>query len=345
MLAVINHEKPDRIPTDMWATAEVMQKLRAHFGEGVDINAALHVDGMAGVGAAYAGPPLPGVPEGETVDYWGMRTRLVDYGAGTYAEQSFCPLADAETIDDLERYQWPSADWFDYSGMRTAAEERARTQVVLCGYMAPFYFHNKLRGLEKSLMDPLLDPEFTRHLLGRLCDFFYEHHLRMFEACADFLDLSQVTDDFGTQTGPMISLDIFHKFYKPHMQRFIDLVHGFGLKVFHHDDGAIRPFIPEFVEMGVDILNPIQWTCPGMALEGLKREFGDALCFHGGVENQRILPFGTPEEVRAEVRRDIDILAGDGTGYILGPCHNIQVVSPVENVLAMYDEAWQYGKL
>ena len=96
--------------------------------------------------------------------------------------------------------------------------------------------------------------------------------------------------------------------------------------------------------MGIDILNPIQWTCPGMDMAELKREYGGHLCFHGGVENQRILPFGTPDEVRAEVRHCIDALAGDGTGYILAPCHNLQVVSPVENILAMYDEAWNYGK-
>ena len=112
----------------------------------------------------------------------------------------------------------------------------------------------------------------------------------------------------------------------------------------HHDDGGIRPFIPDLVEMGIDILNPIQWKCPGMDREELKREFGGKLCFHGGVENQEILPFGTEEDVRAEVRRNIDLLASDGTGYILCSCHCIQPVTPVGNIIAMYDEAWKYGK-
>jgi len=126
---------------------------------------------------------------------------------------------------------------------------------------------------------------------------------------------------------------------------FIDLCRGFGIKVFHHDDGAIRPIIPELITMGIDVLNPIQANCPGMEMEGLKRDFGKQLCFHGGIDNQDILPHGTPEQVRAEVRRAIDTLATDGTGYILAPCHNLQAVTPVENILAMYDEAWQYGKL
>jgi len=344
MLAAINHQPLDRVPTDIWATGEVWAKLRRHFGEGVDIMAELRIDGMRDVGAKYVGPALPPAPEGETVDFWGMRTKRVAYETGVYDEQSFAPLASAKSIADLDRYQWPRADWFDYSGMREEAQQARKTQVVQCGYMAPFYFHNLLRGLELSLQDPLEDPDFTHEFLRRLCGFFYDHHRRMFETCEGLIDVAQVTDDLGCQTGPLISLGIYREFYAPHHKRFIDLCHEFGIKVFHHDDGGIRPFIPLLVDMGIDILNPIQWTCPGMDMAELKAEFGSRICFHGAVDNQRILPFGTPEEVRAEVRHCMDALAGDGTGYILAPCHNIQAVSPVENVIAMYDEAWKYGK-
>lgn len=165
----------------------------------------------------------------------------------------------------------------------------------------------------------------------------------MFEACDGLIDLAQVTDDLGSQTGPLISMASYREFYAPQHKRFIDLSHEFGIKVMHHDDGSCRPFLPLLVEMGIDVLNPVQWNCPGMDLRELKAEFGNRICFHGGIENQRILPFGTPGEVRAEVRHCIDELASDGTGYILAPCHNIQVVSPVENILAMYDEAQRYG--
>ena len=343
MLAAINHERPDRVPTDIWATPEVWTKLKAHFGANTDIMAALHIDGIAGVGAKYVGPPLPKPPEGETVDYWGMRTRPMKYETGVYSEQCHWPLAGARTIDDLERYAWPSADWFDCSEMAAAARTAREKKAVQCGYMAPFYFHNKLRGLEASLMDPHDDPAFTRHFLKRLCDFFYEQHYRMFEACKGLIDMAQVTDDFGSQTGPLISLKTFRDFYKPHLQRFIGLCRSFGIKVFHHDDGAIRALLPDLVEMGIDILNPVQSVCPGMERAGLKRDFGRSLCFHGGIDNQRILPLGTPAEVRAEVRDAIDTLASDKTGYILAPCHNLQAVTSVENILAMYDEAWKYG--
>ena len=216
MLAAINHLPVDHVPTDIWATGEVWEKLRAHFGPDANIQALLHIDGFAGVGPKYVGPPLPPAPEGETVDIWGMRSKAMAYDGGVYYEQSLNPLAAAETIDDLDAYRWPSADWFDYSEMRAAVLERRKTHALQCGYMAPFYQHNLLRGLERSLMDPLIAPELTRHLLNRMCDYLFEHHRRIFEACDGLIDVAQVTDDLGSQHGPMIGLAVYREFYKPH---------------------------------------------------------------------------------------------------------------------------------
>lgn len=344
MLAAINHEPVDRVPTDIWATGEVWTKLRSHFGDGADIMAELHIDGMSWAGPAYVGPELKEPTEGGTVDIWGIRTRRVAHEGGFYDEQSFYPLAEVQTMDDLDRYAWPTTDWFDYSGMRARAEVAHADKVLQCGYMAPFYYHNALRGLEQSLIDPMIDPELTHEIVKRITDFFYDHHRRMFEVCEGLIDVAQVTDDLGSQNGPLISLDLYKEFYAPHHKRLIALCHEFGVKVLHHDCGSCREFLPVLVEMGIDILNPIQRTCPGMDMKELKTEFGAKLCFHGAVENQRILPFGTPEEVRAEVRLCIDSLAGDGTGYILAACHNLQGNTPVENIIAMYDEAWKYGR-
>jgi uroporphyrinogen decarboxylase len=344
VIAAIRHEPVDRVPTDIWATGEVWTKLSAHFGQGVDILSALHIDGFANADARFVGPDQPACPPGEYGNCWGMRYRDVAYATGSYQEQVFFPLAEAKTIDDLERYRWPTTDWYDYSAMRAWAEEARKSRALMCGYMAPFYFHSQLRGLEQSMIDPHEDAEFTQHLLDRIGGFFEAHHRRMFEACAGLIDAAQVTDDFGSQTGQLISLASFRRVYRPWFKRFIDLCHEFGIKVFHHDDGAMRPFLPDLVELGIDLLNPVQWSCPGMELAALKRDFGGKICFHGGVENQRILPFGTPEEVRAEVRHCIDDLAADRTGYILAPCHNLQAVTPVANIVAMYDEAWNYGR-
>jgi uroporphyrinogen decarboxylase len=346
VLAAIDHQPLDRVPTDIWATPEVFAKLHAHFGADADLNALFHIDGMGYAGPEYVGPPAPEMPEGHSVDaVWGMRSKRVEYETGVYYEMYHWPLAEATTIDELARWRWPSADWFDFSAMPARLKAARETQATQCGYMAPFYYHNLTRGLETSLMDPYDDPDFTHYLLGRISDFFYEYHYRMFETCAGLIDVTQVTDDLGSQTGPLLSLETWREFYKPHVQRMIDLAKAFGIRVFHHDDGAMRAFLPDLIAMGIDILNPVQHNCPGMELEGLKRDFGGQICFHGAIDNQEILPFGTPEQVRAEVRAAIDILAGDGTGYILAPCHNLQAVTPVENIIAMFDEAWEYGKL
>jgi len=345
MLAAINHQRPDRIPTDIWATPETWAKLRRHFGETADLRSILHIDGFAWAAPKYIGPELPPVGVGETINYWQIRDKAINYGGGEYSETSQSPLASAQTIDDLEAFPWPRREWFDFSVMAEPLRQGQQKQATQVGYQAPFYYHNQLRGLEQSLIDPLVDPEFTHHLLGRLTDSFLSIHRGMFEACGHLLDVTQVTDDYGMQTGPMISMETFGAFYKPCLKKMIDLAKEFGIKVFHHDDGAMRAFLPELIELGIDILNPVQWRCPGMECDGLKRDFGKKICFHGGIDNQQTLPFGTASDVRKEVRAVIDALAGDGTGYIFAPCHNIQVVSPVENVIAMYDEAWKYGKL
>jgi len=338
ILAAINHQPVDRVPTDIWATPEVNQKLLARFGDWDTIKRELHIDSIAGVGAKYVGPPL--APD---CDEWGNLHRTVEYEGGSYRERVRNALAHAQTVEDVLAHNWPRADWWDVSEMRGRLAETRKTHAVSCGYMAVFYEHNKLRGLEQSLVDVYENPELTRVLLQKVSDHLAALHRKMFEACEGLIDICQVTDDLGSQTGPMISLETYREFYRPHHERFCRLAKEFGIKIFHHDDGSCREFLPDLIAMGVDILNPVQHNCPGMECGGLKRDFGKNLCFHGGVDNQKVLPFGTPGEVRAEVRHCIDTLASDGTGYILAPCHNIQPNTPLENILAMYDEAWLYG--
>jgi uroporphyrinogen decarboxylase len=343
ILAAIHHQPVDRLPTDIWATSEVWQRLKDHFRtqDSVEIMDCLGIDGIIGVGPEYIGPTLK--VDGDThYDEWGMGYRLHAYGSGDYDEQVVYPLANAETIADLEKFPWPAADWFDYTVLAKKAlahPERA----IQVGYTAPFYYHNKLRGLEQSLVDPLEKPEFTRYLIQRISDCFTEYHRRCFEALKGLAHITQVTDDFGSQTGLMISPRVFDTFYRPAVQRGIDLAHAYDLIVFHHDDGDCRKLLPRLVEIGIDVLNPIQWRCGDWDLRWLKDTYGDQLCFHSAVDNQQTLPFGTPEDVRAEVRMLKQTLGSDGTGFIIGPCHNLQPVTPLENILALYDEVAREG--
>jgi uroporphyrinogen decarboxylase len=148
----------------------------------------------------------------------------------------------------------------------------------------------------------------------------------------------------GGQTDLMISVRHIREFLLPGMKRMIDLAHQAGAHAFHHNDGSCWRIIPDMIGLGIDLLNPLQWRCPGMERERLKKEFGPRLVLHGGMDNQYTLPFGTVDEVRREVEDNLRIL-GEGGGYILAPCHNIQALTPVENVLAMYDAARELGRL
>lgn len=344
ILAAINHEPLDRFPTDIWATPEVWQALYQHFDlpgdtpeDRLKLYDYLGIDGIINVTPPYIGPALP-TKDGIRYDEWGMGYRIQEYGTGVYNELVVNPLADAKTIADLEAFPWASPDWYDYAVLpRMAASYAGRA--IECGYTAIFFWHNRLRGLEQSLTDPLLHPELTRYLVQRVSDFFTEYHRRCFEALRGIVDITQVTDDFGSQTGLLISPRVFDRFYRQAMERAIDLAKGYGIHIFHHDDGDCRRLLPRLVQMGIKILNPIQWRCGNWDLSALKTEFGKQFCFHSAVDNQHSLPFGTPEDVRNEVRWLAKTLGQDRSGLILGPCHNLQPITPVENIIALYDEA------
>jgi uroporphyrinogen decarboxylase len=155
--------------------------------------------------------------------------------------------------------------------------------------------------------------------------------------------ISYVAEDMGSQTSLLFSPAQIRTFLLPGMRRMIELVHSAGAYVFHHSDGAVRPIVPTMIEAGIDLLNPIQWRCAGMEREGLKRDFGARLVLHGGMDNQYTLAFGSTADVEAEVVENLRVL-GAGGGYVLAPCHNIQAVSPPENIVTMYDVAHEAGR-
>ena len=147
----------------------------------------------------------------------------------------------------------------------------------------------------------------------------------------------------GAQTGPLMSLAAYRRFLLPHQVRMADLARSYGVHVMYHTDGAARVFLRDLVDrVGIEILNPIQWRCAGMEREGLVRDFGERIIFHGSIDNQRTLPFGTADDVVDEVRESVEIYRD--ARWICAPCHNLQAVTPVENIVAMYDEAWRYGR-
>lgn len=365
VMGAVRHQPVDRIPTDMWATPEVQETLFDHFGiatargtkplgwglnggalsRGIEALLELwdrmDVDGIPLLKPPYIGPSLV-AEESYRTDEWGMGYRPQRYELGVYWEQAYYPLAEAETIADLERYRWPDPDWFDYSALPRLAAQ-CPDRAMMTGLAMPFYFHNGLRGLELSLMDPILRPEFTHYLLARIMDFFVEYSRRCLAATRGLADMLPILDDYGSQRGLLISRHMFEQFYRGPLQRAVDVARNLNVIAFHHNDGDCRQLLPALVEIGIDVLNPVQWRCGDWDLAALKAEYGSRLCFHSCLDNQHTVPFGTPQEIRMEVRRVIETLGSDRTGLILAPAHNIQAVTPIENILAVYDSAREFG--
>ncbi len=338
-LAVLTRQKPDRVPTDYWSTPEFTARLLRHLGCASERQALerLHVDFVVSVGPRYVGPPVP-----EGWDAYGCRYRAVDYGTGAYDEVVYHPLAEYNTVEEVERhYTWPSPDWYDYSVIREQVRDN-EAHPIRGGGSEPFLTYKSLRGQEQAFMDLVLNPELVHYCLDRLFDLAYENSRRIYEQIPGQVMISYVAEDMGGQSDLMFSPAQVHEFLLPRMKRIIDLAHEAGAFVFHHNDGNCRRIIPAMIEAGIDVLNPVQWRARGMEREGLKRDFGGRVVFHGAVDNQYTLPFGTVDEVRREVLDNLRIL-GEGGGYILAPCHNIQPVSPPENVVAMYETCYEHG--
>lgn len=339
-LATLRRQKPDRVPMDYWATPEVDRMLLRHFGwdDLWQVFRHLHIDRPVVVNPEYVGPPLA-----QGANEFGVVYRKVSFGAGAYDEPIYHPLARYNSISELEAdYVWPQPDWYDYSTLPAQVEGK-EDYPVEGPFSEPFYLYKDLRGMEKSFLDLAENPEFAHFCLERIFDYEYQRILRTLETLSGRVTYFQVGEDFGTQTGLMYSLGHIREYFLPRMKKMMKLVHDGGAFVMTHSDGAIRRLIPELIEIGMDILNPVQWRSKGMDRAELKRDFGADIIFHGAMDNQQTLPFGSVADVRQEVIDNLRILGSDG-GYILAPCHNLQAITPLENILAMYETGYEYGR-
>lgn len=337
-LAVLNREKPDRVPMDIWITPEAAENLLRYMQcDQETALARLHIDMPIYVSSRYAGPP----PK-DGADIWGIAYRQVDYGTGRYQEATSAPLAKYESVAEIEaEYLWPCADWWDYSHIAEQVKGR-EYRIIRGGGSEPFLLYKSLRGDSQAFIDLIEHPDIVEYCLGKLFDLAYQDTLRVFESVPGQVSITYVAEDLGGQDGLLYSPEHIRQFLFPGMKRMMELTRQHGSYVFTHSDGSFRDVIPDLIAMGVQVLNPIQWRCRNMEREGLKCDFGERLVFHGGVDNQHTLPFGTVEDVRREVLDNYRIL-GAGGGYILAPCHNIQSITPPENIIAMYESGYEYG--
>jgi uroporphyrinogen decarboxylase len=281
------------------------------------------------------------------VDEWGVGRRIPLQG-GLYYDSFAPPLAGEPDDAAIDGFAWPDpADPARYAGMADearayAAEGRAVHAGSICGGLTEGLF--KMRGFEDGYMDLAAEPARARRVMARILEIKLAYWERLLPQLGETVDVVGEADDLGGQRGPLFSPATYRTLVKPLQRELFDFIHArTDAKVFFHTCGAVRELIPDLLEIGVDILNPVQVSAAGMDTAELKREFGrDVVFWGGGVDTQRILGGGTPAEVRDEARRRIDDLAAGG-GFVFATVHNIQPDVPPENILALHEvvRAWE----
>jgi uroporphyrinogen decarboxylase len=279
-------------------------------------------------------------PDDTFHDIWSTHSYKMETAVGAYEGFKTWPLSAATSVEDLKRHPWPEPDWWDFSPV----PEILRALDAHTPYHIRFRIGSvfelgwQLRGLEEFMIDLASQPALPVYIMERMTDILVENLRRVLAVAGDRLDMVYFYDDIATQQSLMISKKMWRQYVRPHHARLIEVAHQHGKPVMYHTDGSVRQMIPELIDMGVDLLNPLQPDAKDMDLGAIKAEFGGQLSFHGGVDIMRTLPKGKPEQVRAEVRERVRQL-GPGGGYILCSSHHIQPDTPIANVIAMYDPA------
>lgn len=281
------------------------------------------------------------------IDDWGTGNSEIEPGVWY---PGIHPLREASTLDEIESYPWPDMD--DPSRVAHVAAQTAGLAadnayaIMGCPWLLfPFERAHAMQGMDRFLENMLVEPEFASALLWKiesLCKTLMGHFL---DAAGDNLDIIKIGDDLGTQESLMVSPDMYRRMLKPIHADFISFIKSKSkAKIFFHSDGDIFDLIPDFIEIGVDILNPIQSGAGRMSdLARVKKLYGDDIVLCGAIDTQRVLPSGTPGEVRAEVARVINLL-GPGGGYMVSAVHTVMNEVPPENILAMADAVHEFGR-
>jgi len=335
VLRALRREKVDRVPLDFWATPGMQERLCRELS--LDEERLLRYFGVdfRTVEPRYIGPSLE-KKNGMQKNVFGVweKDGFLGYGEA--------PLEGACTPEDIDAYPFPDPEWFDVTHLREQCEKykdfALRTAPAWGTWWASFQLSQALRGVERFFVDLLENEALVNRLLDRITEFTLRVNEKVFEATRGYLDIYFLGDDYGSQRGLLISVELWRKYFKPRIKLLCEQAKSYGLRVMFHSCGAIAELIPELSEAGVDIINPLQTRAKGMDFESLSG-FKDLVAFHGGIDTQELLPFGSEEEVRQEVRKAISALASSGGAYILASSQELMPDVPVKNVVAMYDEA------
>jgi uroporphyrinogen decarboxylase len=340
VLAAIARERPDRVPIDYTAVQETTDRMKRYFGVDTyeQLMQALRVDFRIVEPRFLGAEVYDATEEGYYVDMWGIAHREHITGAVKFHEFVKKPLEHVETVKEILDYPWPTADLIDVSMTKKQAESYSDYAVVSGPWtplLCQLFF---MCGMEQTLINMAERPELVRAAMDKIVQFYADSAVKIFEAGKGKIDIFYTGDDFASQRSLMVSREMFCEFFKPGFKKLFDLAKDYRLKVMMHSCGAITQIIPDFVEIGADIIDPVQVTADGMDIGYLKETYGDRVSFHGAIDQQHFLRFSSPEEVRREVRRTFEIL-GKGGGYLLCSSHDMLSNIPTGNIVAMYDEA------
>ncbi|MFW9809742.1 MAG: uroporphyrinogen decarboxylase family protein [Candidatus Thorarchaeota archaeon] len=360
----VNHEEPDRVPLDYWTTYEAYENLRNHLGitapethrwglfsewqTSEELLQRLNVDFRHVHMKALADFEPKPLSDGSLESEWKYGTKII----GEYEEVTYYPWADFTEVQQINEFDWPDPE--EPSRMESvgalAKKLHEETDYAVVGYGGgpwgivemPAHF---MRGFDKFLVDLLRRPDLAEAMMEKSMKLAIEMNRVFLDEVGEYLDIFQFGDDLGHQNGLVMSPKLYRNMIKDRHKKIYDDIHRRAphVKILHHTCGAVEPLIPDLIDVGVDILNPVQPLAKGMDSATLKKKYGDKLTFHGGIDIQRVMAAqGSIEDVRGEVDTRIDALAHGG-GYILAPAHNIQSESTPEKILELYDYASKKG--
>lgn len=337
VLAAVNYEPFDRFPCHYYGTPEIHRDLMEALGlpDKKSIYDYFGTD-LRHVSPDYIGPKLRRFEDGSVEGLHGERYKNVSFGHGTYPETVYLPFENVDDPAALDDFRFPSADWYDYSGIKDKCLALDGYAIEIEGAGTPDFINSigRYRGVEKVMMDIALEDPVFLALVKRRFDFLYEKTERTLKAAEGLVDIVGLGEDLGDQNGLLISPGSYKSLFRDMHKAFIDLAHKYNAKAMMHCCGSCRKLIPEFIEMGLDILEVVQVDTAGMDIRELHSEFYGRLSFCGSISVQHTLPFGTVEDVVREVELRKKLFAKGG--MIIAPTHHIQAGTPVENILAMY---------
>ena len=344
------HKSQERPPVDYLALPDTDRKLKEFYGVATEIEL-LNILGVDFYYLScrdisqnetclpfYKGPVLY-MDESQRECPFGIRFRRKAYQSKFAVDETIAgPLENASSESDILQHRWPKASWFDFEPLYeqcSSNENRVIVGGLWSGILGDSY---RMHGFQNFLCNMAFHPQLIKTLVDRVTDFYLEANDRMFATLKNKMDIWFFGNDFGFQENLLCSIDMFCEFFLDNIKRLTGLAHSYGLKVMMHSCGSIAAIIPLLIEAGVDMLDPIQVSANGMDITTLKQSFGNDIVFHGAIDTQHILPFGSPEQVRNHVIETRRVLGANG-GYILAPSQVLQPDIPVENIDAMYTAA------